>query len=61
MIDLITENENKLELYWQHYKNCLEITHTGECDDQEFIELGKAANQWRLQKELVEKLKKELL
>lgn len=60
MIDLITENKNKLAIYWQYYKNCLEITHTGECDDQEFIELGKAANQWRLQKELVEKLKKEL-
>ena len=61
MIDLITENENKLAIYWQYYKNCLEITSSAECDDQEFIELGKAANKWRLQKELVEKLKKELL
>ena len=60
MIDLI-EQENILALYWEHYKKCLALTHTGECDDQEFIELGKAANQWRLQKELVEKLKKELL
>ena len=57
----LQENENKLELYWEHYKKCLSLTHTGECDDQEFIELGKAANQWRLQKELVDKLKKELL
>ena len=61
MIDLITENENKLEMYWEHYKNCLAVTHNAECDDQEFIELGKAANQWRLQSELVDKLKKELL
>ena len=61
MIDLITENENKLAIYWQYYKNCLEITHTAECDEQEFIELGKAANQWRLQNELVDKLNKELL
>jgi hypothetical protein len=53
----IQEEENKLAVLWQYYKNCLEITHTGECDDQEFIELGKAANKWRLQKELVEKLK----
>ena len=52
---------NKLNFYWQYYKNCLEITHNAECDDQEFIELGKAANKWRLQKELVDKLKKELL
>jgi len=43
-LDLITENENKLEILWQNYKNCLELTNTGECDDQEFIELGKAAN-----------------
>jgi hypothetical protein len=55
----IQEQENTLSLYWQHYKKCLALTHTGECDDQEFIELGKAANQWRLQSELVEKLKKE--
>jgi len=55
----IQEEENKLAILWQYYKNCLEITHTGECDDQEFIELGKAANQWRLQKELVHKLKTE--
>jgi len=61
MIDLITEQENILALYWEHYKKCLALTHTGECDDQEFIELGKAANQWRLQQELVDKLKKELL
>lgn len=53
--------ENKLAFYWQYYKYCLEITHNAECDDQEFIELGKAANQWRLQSELVDKLKKELL
>ena len=53
--------EIKLDYYWQYYKNCLEITHTAECDEQEFIELGKAANQWRLQSELVDKLKKELL
>ena len=60
MINLITENENILVLYWEHYKKCLTLTHTGECDDHEFIELGKAANQWRLQKELVDKLKREL-
>ena len=52
---------NKLNFYWQYYKNCLEITHNADCDEQEFIELGKAANKWRLQKELVEKLKRELL
>ena len=39
MIDLI-EQENILSLYWEHYKKCLTLTHTGECDDQEFIELG---------------------
>jgi hypothetical protein len=55
----LKQQEDKLELYWQYYKNCLEITHTAECDEQEFIELGKAANQWRLQKELVDKLKNE--
>ena len=59
-LDLITENENKLELYWQHYKKWLGVTHNADCDEQEFIELGKAANQWRLQSELVDKLKKEL-
>lgn len=58
-LDLITENENKLAILWQYYKNCLEMTNTGECDEQEFIELGKAANKWRLQKELVHKLKTE--
>jgi hypothetical protein len=56
----IQEQENTLSLYWQHYKKWLGVTHNAECDDQEFIELGKAANQWRLQKELVDKLKKEL-
>lgn len=61
MIDLITEQENILALYWEHYKKWLAVTHNAECDDQEFIELGKAANQWRLQSELVDKLKKELL
>jgi hypothetical protein len=60
MIDLITENENKLDLYWQDYKKWLGVTHNADCDEQEYIELGKAANKWRLQKELVEKLKKEL-
>jgi len=55
----LKQQEDKLGLYWQYYKNCLEITHTAECDEQEFIELGKAANQWRLQKELVDKLKNE--
>lgn len=53
--------EIKLDYYWQYYKNCLEITHNADCDEQEFIELGKAANQWRLQSELVDKLKKEKL
>jgi hypothetical protein len=57
MIDLIAESENILDLYWLYYKKCLAITHNADCDEQEFIELGKAANQWRLQKELVEKLK----
>jgi len=57
----LEQEENKLDFYWQYYKNCLEMTHNGECDEQEFIELGKAANQWRLQSELVDKLKKELL
>ena len=57
----LQENENKLALYWQDYKNWLSVTHNSDCDEQEYIELGKAANQWRLQKELVDKLKKELL
>jgi hypothetical protein len=57
----LQEQENKLDLYWQHYKKWLSVTHNSDCDEQEFIELGKAANQWRLQKELVDKLKKELL
>lgn len=60
MIDLI-EQENILALYWEHYKKWLAVTHNADCDEQEFIELGKAANQWRLQSELVDKLKKELL
>jgi hypothetical protein len=51
--------ENKLAFYWQYYKYCLEIANTCECDDQDFIELGKAANKWKLQKELVHKLKNE--
>jgi hypothetical protein len=55
----IQEEENKLAILWQYYKNCLEMTHNGECDEQESIELGKAANKWRLQKELVHKLKNE--
>jgi hypothetical protein len=55
----IKEQENILILYWQHYVKCLELTHTSECDEQEFIELGKAANQWRLQTDLVDKLKKD--
>jgi hypothetical protein len=53
----IVEQETILSLYWEHYKKWLSVTHNGECDEQEFIELGKAANQWRLQKELVDKLK----
>ena len=56
----LEQEENKLAILWQYYKNCLEMTHTGEWDDQEFIELGKAANKWRLQKELVHKLKTEM-
>jgi hypothetical protein len=55
----LKQEENKLAFYWQYYKNCLEITQTAECDDQEFIELGKAALVWRAQKELVDKLKNE--
>ena len=55
----IKEQEEILILYWKHYNKCLEITHNSECDEQEFIELGKAANQWRLQTELVDKLKKD--
>jgi hypothetical protein len=58
-LDLITENENKLVEYWKHYNKCLQLTHNSDADEQEYIELGKAANQWRLQTELVDKLKRE--
>jgi hypothetical protein len=56
----LKKEEEILVLYWKHYNKCLEITHNSEADEQEFIELGKAANQWRLQTELVDNIKKEI-
>ena len=57
-LDLKMEEEI-LILYWKYYNQCLELTHNSDADEQEYIELGKAANQWRLQTELVDKLKRE--
>lgn len=56
----LKEQEEILVLYWKHYNKCLEITHNSEADEQEFIELGKAANQWRLQTELIDKIKLDI-
>ena len=60
MITELKKQEEILVLYWKHYNKCLDITHNSEADEQEFIELGKAANQWRIQTELVLKLKSTL-
>jgi hypothetical protein len=58
--DNLKKQEEILVLYWKHYNKCLEITNNSEADEQEFIELGKAVNQWRLQTILVDNLKKEI-
>jgi hypothetical protein len=57
----LKEQEVKLVECWQYYNKCLAITHNSECDEQEYIELGKAANQWRLQSELVDQIKRDML
>ena len=56
----LKKQEEILILYWKYYNKCLDITHNSEADEQEFIELGKAANQWRLQTLLVDNIKKEI-